>query len=100
MKWGQLKFYKVGNKKGSLKKKKTSNNRSRVFEIALERGRERKGGGNVNFTWESFNLQCFCHAKGNIQQTLISQNSMTCVDKARNLKYKRTEMLQLQMKIA
>ena len=36
-----------------MKKRKTSNNRSRVFEIALEGGREggreRKGGGNGNF---------------------------------------------------
>ena len=51
----QLKFYKVWCKKGSVKKRKTSNNRSRVFEIALEGWREWKGGGNGNFSWESFN---------------------------------------------
>ena len=45
---------KVSNKKGSLKKRKTSNNRSRVFEITLEGGRKWKGGGNWNFAWESF----------------------------------------------
>ena len=28
--WCQLKFYKVGNKKGSVQKRKTSNNRRRV----------------------------------------------------------------------
>ena len=55
LEWSQLKFYKVWNKKGSVKKRKTSNNRSRVFEIALEGGREWKGGGNGNFAWESFN---------------------------------------------
>ena len=32
-----------------------SNNRIRVFEIALEGGREWKCGGNGNFAWESFN---------------------------------------------
>ena len=52
--WSQLKFYKVWNKNGSVKRK-TSNNRTRVFEIALEGGREWKGGGNWNFAWESFN---------------------------------------------
>ena len=40
LKWGQLKFYEVWNEKGSVKKRKTSNNRSRVFEIALEGRRE------------------------------------------------------------
>ena len=34
---------------------KTSNNRSRVFEIALEAGREWKDGRNGNFAWESLN---------------------------------------------
>ena len=38
LEWSQLKFYKVWNKKGSVKKRKTSNNRSRVFKIALEGG--------------------------------------------------------------
>ena len=55
LEWSQLKFYKVWNKKRSVKKRKTSNNRSRVFEIALEGWREWKGGGNGNFSWESFN---------------------------------------------
>ena len=56
LEWSQLKVYKAGNKKGSVKKRKTSNNnRSRVFEIALEGGREWKAGGNRNFAWESFN---------------------------------------------
>ena len=32
-----------------------SNNRIRVFEIALEGGMEWKCGGNGNFAWESFN---------------------------------------------
>ena len=50
-----VKFYKVWNKKGSVKKKKTTNNRSRVFVTSLERVREWKGGGNGNFSWESFN---------------------------------------------
>ena len=44
LKWGQLKFYEVWNEKGSVKKRKTSNNRSRVFEIALEGRREWNGG--------------------------------------------------------
>ena len=35
--------------------RKTSITISRVFEIALEGGREWKGGGNGNFAWESFN---------------------------------------------
>ena len=35
---GRSKFYKVWNTKGSVKKRKTSNNRSRVFKIALEGG--------------------------------------------------------------
>ena len=52
---GSVEIFKVWNKKGSVKKRKTSNNRSRVFEIALEGGREWKGGGNRNFAWESFN---------------------------------------------
>ena len=38
-----------------MKKRKTNNNRSRVFEIALEGWREWKGRGNGNFSWESFN---------------------------------------------
>ena len=50
----QLKFYKVWNKKGSVKKRKTRINRSRVLKIALEGGREWKGGGNGSFPWESF----------------------------------------------
>ena len=33
-KWGQLKFCKVWNKKGSVKKRKTSIKRTRVFQIA------------------------------------------------------------------
>ena len=37
-----------------MKKRKTSINRSRVFEIALEGEREWKNGGNENFGWESF----------------------------------------------
>ena len=37
-------------------------------------------------------IQCFCHATGKIQQTLISQISKTCVHKARNLKYDTAEM--------
>ena len=37
-----------------MKKRKTSINRSRVFEIALEGEREWKNGGNGNFGWESF----------------------------------------------
>ena len=35
--------------------RKTRNNRSRVFKIALEGGRKWKGGGNENFAWESIN---------------------------------------------
>ena len=35
-----------------MKKTKTSTNRSRIFEIALEGEREWKGRGNA---WESFN---------------------------------------------
>ena len=62
-----------------MKKRKTNNHRSRVFKIALGGRREWKGGGNENFAWEGFNIQCFCHAKDNIQYTLISQISMTCV---------------------
>ena len=46
LEWSQLKFYKVGNKKGSVKKRKTSIKRSRVFQIAL------KGGDNTNVAWE------------------------------------------------
>ena len=38
----QLKFYKVCNKKRRVKKRKTSNDRSRVFEVALEGGRKWK----------------------------------------------------------
>ena len=42
-----------------MKKGKTSNNKRRVFEIALEGGTEWKGGGNENFAWESFNHSMF-----------------------------------------
>ena len=42
--WCHLKFYKVGNKKGSVKKRATSNNRRRVFEIALEGGNGKVDG--------------------------------------------------------
>ena len=48
--WNLIKF----GEKGSVKKRKTSINRSRVFEIALEGEREWKNGGNGNFGWESF----------------------------------------------
>ena len=44
----------VSNKKGSVKKRKTSINRRRVFKIALEGGRDWKDGKNGSFTWESF----------------------------------------------
>ena len=59
-----------------MKKRKTSNNRSRVFEIALEGWRE----------WKFFlgELQSF-NAEGNIQETLIGQISLT-------FKYDTTEM--------
>ena len=40
----------VSNKKGSVKKRKTSINRRRVFERLLEGGRQWKGGMNGNFT--------------------------------------------------
>ena len=43
------------NKEFQAVSRKASNNRSRVFEIALDGGREWKGGGNGNFAWESFN---------------------------------------------
>ena len=42
LEWSQLKFYKVRLKNGSVKRRKTSNNISRVFEIPLEGGREWK----------------------------------------------------------
>ena len=42
LEWSQLKFYKVYNKKSRVKKRKTSNDRSRVFEVALEGGRKWK----------------------------------------------------------
>ena len=65
---GQLKFHKISNKKGSVKKNKTSIKRRRVFKIAL------KDGGNRKFASECLAIQCFCHAKGNIQEALINQN--------------------------
>ena len=53
-----------------MKNRKTSNNRSRVFEMALEGGREWKGGGNGNFAGESFNhsmlLSCYSQHSVNI----------------------------------
>ena len=42
-----------------MKKRKRSNNRSRVSKIALEWRREWKGGGNGNFSWESFKHSIF-----------------------------------------
>ena len=47
--------FKVWNEKGSVKKRKASNNRSRFFKIALEGGKEWKDGGTGNFASESFN---------------------------------------------
>ena len=46
-----------------MKKRKTSNNRSRVFEIALEGGRE----GMEILLGRASIIQFFCHARGNIQ---------------------------------
>ena len=62
LKWGQLKFYEVWNEKGSVKKRKTSNNRSRVFEIGRIEGMEKWR------EWKFFlgELQSF-NAEGNIQ---------------------------------
>ena len=45
---GSIGIYKVFNKKGSVKKRKTSIKRSGIFEIAL------KGGENRNFAGENF----------------------------------------------
>ena len=42
-----------------MKKRKTSINRGRVFEIALEGGRDWKGGRNKNFALESFGYSMF-----------------------------------------
>ena len=57
---------------------------------------ERKGNGKVEgmeiLLERASIIQCFCHAKGNIEWTLISQISATCVHKAWNLKYDTTEM--------
>ena len=39
-----------------MKKRKTSINRSRVFEIALERRRELKDERNANFAWDNFDF--------------------------------------------
>ena len=47
-----------------MKKRKTSNRRSRVFEIAFKGRREWKGGGNGNFTWENaFTFNAFVKLK-------------------------------------
>ena len=70
LEWGQLKFYKVWNKKGSVKKRKTGINRSKVFKIALEGGREggnRKEDGMEILLGRASIIQCFCHTKGKIQ---------------------------------
>ena len=58
--WSQLKFYKVWNKNGSVKRK-TSNNRTRVFEIALEGGNGKVEGIEILLGRASI-IQCFCHA--------------------------------------
>ena len=51
LEWSPVEIFKVWCKKGSVKKRKTSNNRSRVFEIALEGGREWKGGRGESKLW-------------------------------------------------
>ena len=69
LEWSPVEIFKVWCKKGSVKKRKTSNNRSRVFEIALEGGREgmERWGGIETLIGRDWNIRCFCHAKGNIQ---------------------------------
>ena len=52
-----------------MKKKKTSNNRSRVFEIPLGEGGNGKVEGMEILFGKASIIQCFCHSKG----------SMTCV---------------------
>ena len=56
LEWSKLKFYKVWNKKKGVWKrgKHVIIEASRIFETALEGGRESKGGGNGSFAWESF----------------------------------------------
>ena len=51
--WCQLKFDKVWNKKGSVKKKKTTRRRSRIFQVSL------KGEDDKNFPWENFDRSMF-----------------------------------------
>ena len=63
-----------------MKTTEINNTSSRVFEIALEGGREWKGGGNGNLLGTASIIQCFCHAKGNKHSVnIISQISITRV---------------------
>ena len=72
-------FYKVRNKKESVKTWKTSNNRSRVFDIALEGGE----GGNESFASESFDhsmlLLCLRQHSVNIDYSNLHD---LCIHKA------------------
>ena len=47
LEWSQFKFIKFEMKKGTVRKRETSKNRSRVFEIALEGGKEWKCLGEL-----------------------------------------------------
>ena len=58
---------KKGNKKESVKKRKTSINSSRAFKIALEGGKDWKVEGMEILLGRASIIQFFCHAKGNIQ---------------------------------
>ena len=60
--WGQLKFYKVRNKRGSVKK------RCKIFQIAL------KGGEKRNFACKNFDHLMRLLSKDNIQETSMNQN--------------------------
>ena len=64
LEYGQLKFYKIWNKKVSGKKRKASVKRGRVFLIALKGG---EGGSVESLLRGILNIQCFCHAEDNIQ---------------------------------
>lgn len=66
---GQVKFYKVWNKKKGGKKRKTGIKRNRVFQIVLNVGRM-----EILLFNGILIIQCFCHGEGNIQLTLINHN--------------------------